>query len=113
MGFWAWFRDVHRPLSRKERSRSFKSPEETRRARRERYRDPHYYVLHYPPGKRPGSRPKEYTGPFDEAEGHSAAQELARFLRSRHPEWSYKVRRLTADQFEEIWGAPPIPPEEQ
>jgi hypothetical protein len=119
--FFDWFRDSQAPtptretrVSGREISRAH-AQDKIREARRVRYDEPHYYVFYYPPGRGPGSGwkyPKQYLGPFvTKAKAQDATQkELKRYGDQRS---AYKVKRLTADQFEEIWGSPPTPPEEQ
>lgn len=71
---------------------------------------PHYYVFCYPPGRGPGSGwkyPKEYFGPF---QTKSEADEAISAELRLSPYNSFKVRRLTSDQFEKIWGSPPKSP---
>ncbi len=103
--FLAWFRDSQqispRALSRPE---SLSRGEVWSRAARLGLESPHYYAFYYPPGRDPRKRPKQYFGPFEYPSG---AQDAVRVdsEKYRAPRSAYEVRRLTADQFEEIWGA--------
>jgi hypothetical protein len=128
-----WFRDSQLRLERQEivderLSRAVtKQPGKARREerlegfekrreeeRRTRYVAPHYYAFYYKlvgPDRR-GKRPKEYLGPFKTQTSVRDAV-VADMKKYGTPRDAYKVQRLTSAQFEEIWGVPPIPPEEQ
>lgn len=126
-----WFRDSQRRLEgqevadkkfstavakqpRKVRHEGLGGLEERLEERRTRYVSPHYYAFYYKltgPNRR-GERPKEYFGPFTTQTGARDAV-AADMKKYDIPRDAYKVRRLTAAQFEEIWGAPPLLPEEQ
>ena len=99
-----WFRDSQSP--RRVRA----APVRKRSAVDDELRAPHYYAFYYPKGREPGSGwkyPKMYVGPCTTRE--CAEDEIAQSwpARAGEPRARFKLKRLTADQFTEIWGAAP------
>jgi hypothetical protein len=107
MGLWTWFKNSQRTAAARERQRTNRA---AKLREDEELRAPHYYAFYYPEGREPGSgwkHPKMYVGPCETKE--CIEDEIAQSWPSRadEPRSRFKVRRLTADQFTEIWGDPP------
>jgi len=112
--FITWFRDSQTPRRGR---RDEKDVRTVQRAERARLAQPHYYVIGYRKEQIRGGRvlpesesgwawPKEYFGPLG-TKAEAEATLRAELSRYGLPRRQYKIQRLTADQFEQVWGSPP------
>lgn len=106
---WSWFRDSQTPRSvrdlravRAVASRAAREDEAIRAAQ--------YYVFYYPEGREPGSgwrSPKAYFGPFSTKTAADEGLTASWPAKAGEPRARFQIKKLTADQFVEIWGARP------
>jgi len=114
--FITWFRDSLTPpqVLRAEKARRDAAADNSVRTRSA---SPHYYAFLYRKEQISNGRvlsakesgwesPKQYFGPFDtQAEARAAVQD--EITQYGLPRRQYKIQRLTAKQFEQLWGTPP------